>query len=433
MMSFINLKFGNINNNKAKKIYNKGDIILIRPPNIRYPYKILSIKEKKIDLEQSIKIIKINSQQKLFNINDICSISNYNYAKPYRINNNNQSNNSTSKDNFNNSRYNNSNWLKKNNSEIVIKKKIIDMAKQKQLNKKEYDLNNIINKIVQRNADDNIFLKNKSLSYNNSKLMDKYIKNNNNKDLKINTYSIKDENSKFSYYNSTLLNNEKNKKCYKLKYDQFTSQMTLGNTNEKNILFKKNFENEKTNNMKQIKRRNKQGKKSLKCHKSNKEIKIKRQKSSKTEGEKLLEKITYKIKRPFSTDNRKRYQRINLDLKSANRKYKLEENKNFNEKDNKMKKCKKKLKIQKDMKINNNNKLNNNNNNNNIYFNYIKDINNGGIQNFDKLNKFIRLKSRKNSDIFDYILLPPKSEEFDVNKEREFNKDFTEYKSMFIK
>ena len=86
------------------------------------------------------------------------------------------------------------------------------------------------------------------------------------------------------------------------------------------------------------------------------------------------------------------------------------------------------------MKINNNNnKLNNNNNNNNIYFNYIKDINNGGIQNFDKLNKFIRLKSRKNSDIFDYILLPPKSEEFDVNKEREFNKDFTEYKSMFIK
>ena len=71
-----------------------------------------------------------------------------------------------------------------------------------------------------------------------------------------------------------------------------------------------------------------------------------------------------------------------------------------------------------------NNKINCNNN---IYFNYIKEVNNGNIHNFAKINKFIRLKSRKNSDIFDYIILPPKSEE------KELNKDFTEYKSMYCK
>ena len=240
--------------------------------------------------------------------------------------------------------------------------------------------------------------------------------NSNNKDLKINTYSIiKEENSKFIDYTSTLLNNEKNKKCYKLKYDQFTSQISLGNN-----------PNDKTNITKQIKKRNKQSKKSLKYYKSNKEIKLKRQKSPKTEGIKFLEKIMFKTKRPCSTDNRKKFQKINLDLKItkiADIKNKIEENKNFNDKDkeNKIKKYKKKFKIQKEMK---NNKINGNNN---IYFNYIKEVNNGNIHNFAKINKFIRLKSRKNSDIFDYIILPPKSEE------KELNKDFTEYKSMYCK
>ena len=83
MLSFINIKFGNINNNKVKKIYNKGDIILIRPPNIKYPYKILSIKEKKMNLDQRIKVLKNNNKQKLFDINDICSISNYKIVFTY--------------------------------------------------------------------------------------------------------------------------------------------------------------------------------------------------------------------------------------------------------------------------------------------------------------------------------------------------------------
>ena len=47
MLSVVNIKFGNNNNNKVKKIYNKGDIILVRPQNMRYPYKIISVKEKK--------------------------------------------------------------------------------------------------------------------------------------------------------------------------------------------------------------------------------------------------------------------------------------------------------------------------------------------------------------------------------------------------
>ena len=43
------------------------------------------------------------------------------------------------------------------------------MEKQKQLinNNKECDITNIINKIAQRNHDENVFLKKKSLSYSN--------------------------------------------------------------------------------------------------------------------------------------------------------------------------------------------------------------------------------------------------------------------------
>ena len=61
MLSVVNIKFGNNNNNKVKKIYNKGDIILVRPQNMRYPYKIISVKEKKIKIAKNIKKRKNNT------------------------------------------------------------------------------------------------------------------------------------------------------------------------------------------------------------------------------------------------------------------------------------------------------------------------------------------------------------------------------------
>ena len=407
MLSVVNIKFGNNNNNKVKKIYNKGDIILVRPQNMRYPYKIISVKEKKIKIAENIKLVKIQSQNKLFTLNDICSISNF--GNPSPMNNTNQINNSIGKDNF---IIRNSNKLKKYNSEIAIRKKIIEIEKQKEIN------NNKEN-IRQRNFDDNFFLKKKGLSYNNSKFADNFFKNNN-KNLKININSDnKEETLKFFYYDSTLINNEKNKKCYRLKYDQLTSGIIRSDCNEKNLIFKRNFDNIK--NIKQIKNRNDRmlKVKGMKNFKSNKDIKLRRQKSTKIEGIKSHEKITIKTKRPYSTDNRKRHQRINFELKIANKKYKLEENKNFLEKDNKFRKEKKKFKIQKELKTMESN---------NGFLNYLNEVNKGFQQNVIKLNKFIELKSRKNSDIFDYIVLPQKSEDIYSNKTN--YKDFTEFKSM---
>ena len=407
MLSVVNIKFGNNNNNKMKKIYNKGDIILVRPQNMRYPYKIISVKEKKIKIAENIKIVKIQNQNKLFTLNDICSISNF--GNPSPMNKTNQINNSIGKENF---IIRNSNKLKKYNSEIAIRKKIIEIEKQKEIN------NNKEN-IRQRNFDDNFFLKKKGLSYNNSKFADNFFKNNN-KNLKININSDnKEETLKFFYYDSTLINNEKNKKCYRLKYDQLTSGIIRSDCNEKNLIFKRNFDNIK--NIKQIKNRNDRmlKVKGMKAFKSNKDIKLRRQKSTKIEGIKSHEKITIKTKRPYSTDNRKRHQRINFGLKIANKKYKLEENKNFLEKDNKFRKEKKKFKIQKELKTMESN---------NGFLNYLNEVNKGFQQNVIKLNKFIELKSRKNSDIFDYIVLPQKSEDIYNNKTN--YKDFTEFKSM---
>ena len=407
MLSVVNIKFGNNNNNKVKKIYNKGDIILVRPQNMRYPYKIISVKEKKIKIAENIKLVKIQNQNKLFTLNDICSISNF--GNPSPMNKTNQINNSIGKDNF---IIRNSNKLKKYNSEIAIRKKIVEIEKQKEIN------NNKEN-IRQRNFDDNFFLKKKGLSYNNSKFADNFFKNNN-KNLKININSDnKEESLKFFYYDSTLINNEKNKKCYRLKYDQLTSGIIRSDCNEKNLIFKRNFDNIK--NIKQIKNRNDRmlKVKGMKAFKSNKDIKLRRQKSTKIEGIKSHEKITIKTKRPYSTDNRKRHQRINFELKIANKKYKLEENKNFLEKDNKFRKEKKKFKIQKELKTMESN---------NGFLNYLNEVNKGFQQNVIKLNKFIELKSRKNSDIFDYIVLPQKSEDIYSNKTN--YKDFTEFKSM---
>ena len=407
MLSVVNIKFGNNNNNKVKKIYNKGDIILVRPQNMRYPYKIISVKEKKIKIAENIKIVKIQNQNKLFTLNDICSISNF--GNPSPMNKTNQINNSIGKENF---IIRNSNKLKKYNSEIAIRKKIIEIEKQKEIN------NNKEN-IRQRNFDDNFFLKKKGLSYNNSKFADNFFKNNN-KNLKININSDnKEETLKFFYYDSTLINNEKNKKCYRLKYDQLTSGIIRSDCNEKNLIFKRNFDNIK--NIKQIKNRNDRmlKVKGMKAFKSNKDIKLRRQKSTKIEAIKSHEKITIKTKRPYSTDNRKRHQRINFELKIGNKKYKLEENKNFLEKDNKFRKEKKKFKIQKELKTMESN---------NGFLNYLNEVNKGFQQNVIKLNKFIELKSRKNSDIFDYIVLPQKSEDIYSNKTN--YKDFTEFKSM---
>lgn len=402
MFSVVNFNFGNNNNNKIKKIYNKGDIILVRPQNMRYPYKILSIKEKKLNLEDNIKILKVPNHKKLFTLSDICSISNF--GTPAHKYNTNQLNNSTVKENYN-VLYNFSQKLKKNNSDIAIRKKIMDLERQKKLNNKK----NLKNKMRQRNLEDNLFLQQRGLSFNRSK------------DLKIIINSnIKEDNSHFLNYDSTMINNEKNKICYKIKYNDLVSSVILSDSNEKNLIFKRNFDNIK--NIRQIKnQKDKSIIKGLKIIKSNKDIKLKRLKSSKNEKTKPQEKIIYKITRPFSSENRRKNQKINFELKSINKKNKFEENKNYIEKGNKFRKYKKKLKIEKELRSI---ELKNG------YLNCNNDVSDN---NFDEISRYTGFKSRKNYDIFDYIGIPEKSKDIYENTKKEINKDFTEFKSVLNK
>lgn len=405
MLNVINIRFGNNNDNKLKKIYNKGDIFLVRPQYKKNPYKIISIKEKKIDLNDYIKVRQIPNQKSIFTLNDICSISNY--SNPSQISFTNNLNNSTVKERF--TPLNNyCNKLTKNNSDIALRKKILDIEKQKQSNDE-----NIKNKIIKRNYENNFFLKTNGLS--------KYNTNYNN-DLKLSLNSnIKEENSKFFNYDSTLINRERNKNCYKLKYNKLTSKIILSDTNEKNLIFKRNFDEQKNIRQMKDKYEKKNKIKPMKFAKSNRDIKIKRLKTSKIDKIKVEEKIIYKIKRPFSTDNRKKKQKINFELKTTNRKNKIEENKNIIEKEDKTKKFQKKLKLQKKIK-------------NLEYLNYVNEINNNfNFNNFIKLDKFIEFKPRKNSDIFEYINYPRKSKDTINSKEKEYKKDFSEFKSVINK
>ena len=384
MLSVINMKLGNNNNNKIKKIYNKGDIIFIRPQNIKYPYKIISIKEKKMNLAENIKIIELpNHQNNVFTFNDICAFSNFSKTKSKE----NKLNKSVLKNSLILSGNNNKILNKKYND--VIRKRIMNIERQRQIAKSI-----IKNKISERNFDDNIFWKFRCLSYNKSKLVNEANINTNN-----NINKIKDENSKQIYYDSTMINNKKNKYCYRLKYDNSVSGIIFNDCDEKNLILKRNFDI-KINK-----------KKVININKSSKEIRFKRQKSSRTERKKSHEKIVYKMKRPFSCrDNRRKNQKINFDIKCANRYNKLEENKEIN------KKYKKKYKIQKEIK--------------NVDLN---DMSKSQFNNFNKLSKFKGFKSSKNSDIFDYIIIPTNVEEINYKKNEDIIKDFTEYKSVINK
>ena len=318
MLNVINIKFGNNNNNKVKKIYNKGDIILVRPQNIKYPYKIIAIREKKISIKDNIKILKIPNQQNLFTLNDIFSVSNF--GNPSQKLNANLISNSSVKDSFNLTN-NFINKTSKKNSDMDIRKKIIEVEKLKQFNNNE----NLRYSIRQRNFDDNFFLKHKGLSYSNSKYFENFTKDKN-KDPKIKTnYIIKEENEKIFNYDSSVINNEKNKNCYKLKYDKLISSLIINNSDEKNLILKRNFDNVKS--LKQIQYRNdkKNHIKRMKLTKSNKDLKLKRQKSMGIERIKPQEKIMYKTKRFFVRIIDKK-SRINFELKNS-RKYRIEENK----------------------------------------------------------------------------------------------------------
>ena len=403
MLKYVNINFSINNNNKAKKIYNKGDIFIVRPQNMKFPYKIISIKEKKINLEERIKRLKMMNQKSSFTLSDICSISNLDIKTKMKKNIS-KEDNSRSKNSFLNSTFNNDNntsKLNKNNSGKEIRKKMINLEMQKQMEDKN---------VIQRNYINNFFLKNKGLS--NDRCTNKYSYDN----IYQLRQKIKEENSKQIYFDSTMLSNEKNKNCYKLKYITPKSRIILNDVDEKNLIWKRNFDNINNNNSRS----------KIKEIKFNKTFKyFNRPKSSKMVKIKTSEKVINKMKRPFSTDNKNRCKKHNSEIKEYKRNIKIEENKNTKEKENKILNNKKKLKIQKTLK----NKSFNGDIGNIKFKNEFKSK---PFNNYTNLKRFKIFKSGKNSDIFDYIVLP-NSEINTTCIKKEPNKDFTEYKSILDK
>ena len=401
MLNLVNINFRN-NNNKVKKIYNKGDIILVRPQNMKFPYKIISIKGKQINLGDNIKTFKMINQKKLFTLNDVCSISNFDIKTQMlkKIN----LKNAKLKNNFVNSNNNDNSCskLNKNNSDSAIRKRIINIEMKRQQE---------TNKIYQRNYDNNYFTPKKGFSF------DKNINAN-----KISFDNItKEENSKQIYYD-VLMNKsektEKHKNYFRLKYSLPQSKI-FNNIDEKNLIWKRNF------NINNNKNKNSRSKiNEIKFNKSQKNIK--RPKSSKAIGIKANEKKVYKIKRPYSTDTKIKCKKHIFEIKSYKKCDKIEENKCSKEKEkenNKQKKLKKKVKIQKMLKSDDFGCG---------YFKYMNELNSGPFTNFTKLKRFKIFKSAKNSDIFNYIVFPQNSESNNENK-KENNNDFTEYKPMIHK
>ena len=395
MLKFFNINFKNNNNNKAKKIYNNGNIFIVRPQNMKFPYKIISIKEKQNNIEDHIKVLKVTNQKNSFTLSDICSISNFD-LRTQILKNKNKENNKKLKNSFLNSNNNNSDSkLNKNNSDTAIRKRIMNLEMKRQMENK---------KIIQRNYVYNLFLQNKGLSNDRCTHKFSYDSMMHQKQQK-----VKEENSKQTYYDSTMLNNEKNKNCCRLKYLLPSSGIIMNDVDEKNLIWKRNFENNNTSKIKE--------------KRINLSLKIKRPKSSKISGIKTNDKIVYKLKRPFSTENKNRCKKHHIEIKSYKRNNKIEENKCTKEKESKTQKIRKKIKFKKPLK-----NKNFNNGNNPTYINELKS---GTFNDITKLTRFKMLKSAKNSDIFNYIVLP--NSDISSNIKKEINKDFTEYKSIIGK
>ena len=153
MLNIVNIQLGNNNNNKIKRIYNKGNIILVRPQTIKYPYKILSIKEKKyID---NTKLIKKTRPTINYIANNIRPIT-VNLSKEYKsklIDNINSEKKRINKSNFKESFIVNNKITsnnKNNSHKDKIRKKIYDLENNKNI------IDNIINnRIKQRHNEDN--------------------------------------------------------------------------------------------------------------------------------------------------------------------------------------------------------------------------------------------------------------------------------------
>ena len=492
MLSIMNIQFGNNKNNtdKVKKIYNQGNIITARPKTAKYPYKILSIREfPKLQCDdifkEKTKVIINNNNNKYKIQKSFSFVEDSKTSKKQKLKNKNYFNQSSHENNI---LFTSNQKIEKYGVDAKIRK--IFSATQRKTNLFQNNNNDIFNKEIDIKKNTKLLKKGiegindnnkkKVSSYSMSKYIEKYIDKGllkSNKNLTTNNnyntnYDIfNDDNTQVIQFLSEVINTDHYNNNYNFnttnniikKYNKNKNKNTTRNLiikryyktnhNKISLSYTKNSIKElkpliinckdQSNFFKLKKENNRKNMLSKYNNKFEKEIKLKKNKSSKISTTKNQTENNILIKRPLSIETNKKYEGIKT-MKKEEKKNNNNINKNITCNDDKDKikktiknfrisnKYRKKLRFSKDIKIKNKQKksIKNNdiNNINNEFLNYVNNIKNDKLHYNNKTKYYRGFRSGKNSDIYDYIINPKESEGIITNEVT--NNDYIEYKSI---
>lgn len=462
MINIINIQFEKNKNGikKVAKISNQGDTVTSRPQTAKHPYKILYVKEFQKPNYEKKKIIKIPKKNDLYTFNNI-----YTMKKSFSFKD--ESLKKKYKKDYKSYKIEN-----QSSSEILDKQNILNIFNS---NKTNYDnyiyFKNIIKEfenVKSQNFDvkkGNNSNKKKVSSFSMSKYIENYIKKDNKKEnikKKIlnknedsnDKYKINnDDNTQVMNFLSEIINTQKAKNSrqkvnnmYKNNYNYYTTNniFNYNINNTRNLIFKNNINNYKdescisyTKNKKNefkpfiinIKRTFvfSNGKKINKNNYEN-DFKLIRNQSSKLSNlKKEKENLKKKpiIYRPLSAaniiKNKKNEKEVIKNDKIDNNMKEDKEKSKSNINKFKIRNKYKRFKFKKEFKIKNKqNKIFKSKENINSPNNYLNNLN--------KSNKNHGNSHAKNSDIYEYLLIPTESEK--IIKESEYN-DHKIYKPKF--
>ena len=460
MLNIINIQFGNSKNNtnKVKKVYNQGNIITARPQTAKFPYKILSIKKfpepnfKESKKPKTTKNKFIYKNSSLYTTNNIYTMKSFSFKEEFRPKNG----DIKSKNRFNRSSFGKNNDIfynhyEKNGNNNIFKVYYSTHRRNENLLSKKYNINEFDFKNTK-----GLFMKRANSDYKkkvSSFSMNKYIENyfdktkskdrayNNSLNINENTYSLinnnDDDNIQVINFLSEVINTEilKNKIHKNFAHNNYYTTNNIYNGNMNNMEFTRNLIIKRHNS-------NYPNKASLSNSKNaNNEIKpiiinIKKKFgliTEKTENQKYKNSFRNSIENniKFRKNQSSRLTSIKKSKENLMSKYRplsatnknILKEKNLNvEKDNKNEKyiiktkCKKKFKFNKNIK--NKKKKMFNSHDNSEFQKYLIDLNN-------KFNSPINHKfiNKKNSDIYQYIIVPKENEENLDEKEVKNNKE----------
>ena len=437
----MNIQFGkNKNNtNKVKKIYNKGNIITVRPQTAKYPYKILSIKEYSKPSQNNIKNLKYNNIFKCYNNSFRKSFSFVDYSQRniYR------KKEVKDKNFFNYSSFENNEVLSTYNSK---KKEYSDhmMFRLFSANNKKHSnsINNNFNKIsliknrklLIKRGSYSMNKNNKSLNLNSKENINSIIQKN--KNYKIKQFisdNMNNDNLKNTNYNTTnnIANND-NKNKFSKRNIIIQRHYNIAKQNKISLSYTKNKVNELKPIIINIKENfdcipgEKAGEKEN--HKSNNnflqfikklenELKIKSNKSSKIQTIRAKTSNNICVNKSLNVGKRKKIIKRKIKKEEIKNDFNDSKNKNKINKDKSKEKwnknnfiVKKKSRLNKDIKIKQRKRKIFNNKIENEFLRYANNFKMGKFHYLNNSKNYLGLEYEKNSDIYNYLVSPKNSD-----------------------